>query len=87
MQAAATGSTRQPPIIVYYADWCGACRKAKRYLTQKGVDFEIRNVDNPSVAAELRSKTGARSIPVIDVGGRILTGFSPAALDALIDRA
>jgi glutaredoxin 3 len=76
-----------PRIIVYYADWCGACRKAKRYLNDKGVAFEIRNVDDPAVAAELRSKTGARSIPVIDVDGRILTGFSPSALDALIDRA
>lgn len=76
-----------PRVIVYSADWCGACRKAKRYLKHKGVDFEERNVDNPAVAAELRAKTGGRSIPVIDVDGRILTGFSPAALDALIDRA
>ena len=87
--AAAAGAalSGQPRIIVYYADWCGACRKAKRYLSEKGVRFEIRNVDNPAVAAELRSKTGARSIPVIDVDGRILTGFSPQALDQLIDRA
>lgn len=76
-----------PRVIVYYADWCGACRKAKRYLSQKGVPFEGRNVDDPAVAAELRGKTGGRSIPVIDVGGRILTGFSPGALDALLDRA
>ena len=85
--AAAPSASSAPRVIVYYADWCGACRKAKRYLNEKGIDFEIRNVDNPRVAAELRSKTGARSIPVIDVDGRILTGFSPSALDALIDRA
>jgi glutaredoxin 3 len=82
--AAAGGA---PRVVVYYADWCGACRKAKRYLSRKGVPFEARNVDDPAVAAELRGKTGARSIPVIDVDGRILTGFSPAALDALLDRA
>lgn len=74
-------------VIVYYADWCGACRKAKKYLNEKGVPFEIRNVDVPAVGQELVEKTGRRSIPVIDVDGRILTGFSPAAIDALIDRA
>lgn len=83
---ASTGSaaTREPRIVMYSADWCGACRKAKKYLNEKGVRFEIRDVDDPAAAAELQAKTGRRSIPVIDVDGRILTGFSPKAIDALI---
>jgi glutaredoxin len=72
-------------LIFYSAEWCGACRKAKRYMTRKGIDFELRDVDDPAVREELLRKTGARSVPVIDAGGRILTGFSPSAIDALVD--
>lgn len=74
-------------VVLYSADWCGACRKAKRYLTRKGVAYEERDVDDPAVAAELLRKTGSRSIPVIDVDGRVLTGFSAGSYDALIERA
>ncbi len=87
-RVAATGSKAgRPTVIVYYADWCPACRKAKSYLNRKGVPFEVRNVDNPAAKEELVRKTGRRSIPVIDVDGRILTGFSPQAIDALLGSA
>lgn len=76
-----------PPVILYSADWCGACRKAKRHLARRGVAYEERDVDEPEVAAELLRKTGSRSIPVIDVGGRVLTGFSAGSYDALIGSA
>jgi glutaredoxin len=71
-------------LIFYSADWCGACRKAKRYMTKNGIDFELRDVDDPAIREELLRKTGSRSVPVIDAGGRILTGFSPSAIDALV---
>ena len=74
-------------IVLYSAEWCGACRKAKRYMTRNGIDFELRDVDEPRFAEELRRKTGARAVPVIDVNGRVLTGFSPDDYDELIDRA
>jgi len=74
-------------IVLYSADWCGYCRKAKRYLARRGVDYEVRDVDESRYADELKRKTGSRSIPVIDVDGRMLTGFSSASYDKLIDRA
>lgn len=86
VQRVSTGAS-SAQVVLYSADWCGACRKAKRYLTRKGVAYEERDVDDPAVAAELLRKTGSRSIPVIDVGGRVLTGFSAGSYDALIERA
>ncbi len=74
-------------VVLYSADWCGACRKAKRYLGKKGIDFEERDIDDPRWTEELLRKTGRRSIPVIDVGGRILTGCSASSYDALLRRA
>jgi glutaredoxin len=80
-------SPSSPAVMLYSADWCGACRKAKRHLARRGVAYQERNVDDPAVAAELLRKTGSRSIPVIDVGGRVLTGFSAGSYDALIGGA
>lgn len=83
--AAAASGGRQ--IVLYSAVWCGACKKAKKYLDAKGVAYTVRDVDDPAIAEELLRKTGERGIPVIDVGGRVLTGFSAKAYDALIDSA
>ncbi len=82
------GSTARAPgdprAVLYSADWCGACRKAKRYLAERGVAFEERDVDQRRHADELVRRTGARAVPVIEVGGRMLTGFSASSYDALL---
>ena len=73
--------------MLYSAEWCGACKKAKRYLGRNGIEFEERDIDQPRHAAALLRLTGRRAVPVIDVGGRVLTGFSAKGYDALMDRA
>jgi glutaredoxin len=76
-----------PRIVLYSATWCGACRKAKRFLDQRGVEYEERDVDDPRFAEELVQKTGERGIPVLVVEGRVVSGFNAARYDELIDRA
>lgn len=71
-------------VILYSADWCGWCRKAKRHLDGLGIDYEIRDIDIPANLDDLVAKTGQKGIPVLDVGGRIVTGFSPGEYDQLI---
>ncbi len=73
-----------PEIILYSADWCGWCRKAKRHLDGLGINYEIRDIDIPQNMNDLVAKTGQRGIPVLDVGGRVVTGFSPGKYDELI---
>lgn len=74
-------------IVLYSAEWCGACKKAKRYLDRNGIEYEELDIDEPRHAAALLRLTGRRAVPVINVGGRVLTGFSAQSYDALIDRA
>jgi len=84
VQTVATRASSGPTIVLYSAAWCGACKKAKRHLARRGVDFEERNVDLPRYAEELRRKTGRKSIPVLDVDGRVVTGFNASTYDKLI---
>jgi glutaredoxin len=81
-------------VVIYGAEWCGACREAERYLKRKGVKVLEKDVDqSPAVQAELRSKLAkagmspTSSIPIIDIGGRLLVGFSQSAVDAALKAA
>ena len=79
--------------IIYGAEWCKPCHDAARYLKQRGVTVVDKDIEANEVAAnEMRQKLaragrGGASIPVIDVMGQILVGFSPAALDRAIEAA
>jgi glutaredoxin len=80
--------------VIYGAKWCGACREAKKYLAKKGVKVLEKDVDeSPTVQAELRAKLArakmspTSSIPVIDIAGQILVGFSPGSVDAALQKA
>jgi glutaredoxin len=81
-QLGSRGASRQ--IVLYSADWCGWCKKAKSHLDAKGINYVIRDIDEARYLQELVSKTGQKGIPVLDVGGKIVTGFSPERYDALI---
>jgi glutaredoxin len=77
--------------IVYGAEWCKPCHDAERYLRQRGVMVVKKDVDESEAAAsEMRRKLeraglGGASIPVIDIMGRILVGFSPAAVERALE--
>jgi glutaredoxin len=71
-------------VLLYYADWCGYCRKTRAELDRRGVSFELLNVENPVILAELVQKTGQRGVPVLDVEGKILIGYDPQGMDQLL---
>jgi glutaredoxin len=79
--------------IVYGASWCGPCHQAEALLKSLGVKVTKKDIEeNPSAGAEMREKLQrvhrqGGSIPVIDVMGQILIGFSPGALRAAVDHA
>ena len=81
------GRRASKPVVLYSADWCGWCKRAKSYLDAKGVNYVVRDIDESRYLDELVSKTGQKGIPVLDVGGKIVTGFNAARYDQLIREA
>ncbi|HEY6463601.1 MAG TPA: glutaredoxin domain-containing protein, partial [Polyangiaceae bacterium] len=41
----------EPAIIIYGAEWCGACHEAARYLRSKGIAYVEKDVEKDSGAA------------------------------------
>jgi glutaredoxin len=78
------------PVVIYGADWCKPCHLAEDYLRERKVPVVLKDIEeDPAARDEMKTKLSAAnlrdaSIPVIDVGGTLLVGFSPRALDAAI---
>jgi glutaredoxin len=71
-------------VVLYSAEWCGACRKAKRHLERRGVRYELRDVDQPENLQALVETTGRKGIPVLEVDGRVVSGFNAQRYDELL---
>jgi len=74
-------------VIIYTTPWCGYCRKAIEHLEDRGVDYVNKDIEDDADAEEeyLQKSGGRRGVPLIDVGGQIMQGYSPAALDKMLD--
>ncbi|HSQ61913.1 MAG TPA: glutaredoxin domain-containing protein [Polyangiaceae bacterium] len=83
----------RPLVVVYGAEWCGACHEAAAYLRRKGVPYVEKDIEkDPQANREMLSKLRAAgmragSIPVIDVRGKVMVGFSPGAVDEALGRS
>jgi glutaredoxin len=79
-----------PVATIYGTSWCGACRAARQYFTEKKVPFADKDIErDPAAARELADKASKLGIPtdrvpVIDVRGRLLLGFDRARVEALL---
>jgi glutaredoxin len=80
--------------IVYGADWCKPCHQAEDYLKKLGMSVVKKDIEeDPSAVSEMRAKLAraglgtSSSIPILDVAGTMLIGFSPRAIDAAIRAA
>lgn len=79
--------------IVYGAEWCKPCHLAEDYLRKKGVRVVKKDIEeDPAAASEMRQKLqgagmSGSSIPVLDIGGTILRGFSEGSVDAALKKS
>ncbi|GAA5345215.1 arsenate reductase family protein [Planifilum fimeticola] len=53
------------PLVMYWYPRCGTCRKAKKFLEDRGVPFEERHiVDHPPGREELKDLVQKSGLPV-----------------------
>ncbi len=88
------GAVTSPPgkavVTIYGTSWCGACRAARAYFAERKIPFADKDVEQDSAAAsELAEKAAKMGIPtdrvpILDVRGRLLLGFDPARVEALL---
>ena len=52
-------------VTVYGADWCGDCRRAKRYLDATRTPYRYVDLELDPAAQQLVDDAGYRAIPII----------------------
>ncbi len=57
------------------------CNQAKEYLSQKGIQFQEKDIaQDPTALADLR-KLGYMTTPVIVIDGSVIVGFDADKID------
>jgi glutaredoxin len=73
---------------MYITSWCGYCRKAREYLQSLRVNLVEYDVEkDPSKGKEMLSKSGgSKGVPLIDVEGIIIRGYSQSAIKDAVEK-
>lgn len=74
-------------ITIYSTTWCGFCKMTMKYLSDKGIAFTDKNVEEDADAyKELMEKIQGnfQGVPVIDIDGKIILGFDRPKIDAAL---
>jgi glutaredoxin len=70
-------------VILYCTPWCPACRKARAYLQERGVEYAEIDISRDRAAAQLIRgwANGYETTPTFNIKGTIIVDFDPAKLD------
>ncbi len=72
-------------VLIYSTPTCPYCKRAKEYLSRKGIPYTDINVAaDREKAKEMIQKSGQMGVPVIIIDGEIVVGFNQAQLDKLL---
>ena len=74
-------------VVIYSTPACPYCKRAKDYLSRKGIPYVDYNVaGDREKAKEMIQKSGQMGVPVIIVDDEIVVGFNQAKLDELLSK-
>ncbi len=72
-------------VVIYSTPTCPYCKRAKEYLSRKGIRYtDIDVAQDKEKAKEMTQKSGQMSVPVIIIDNEIVVGFNQVLLDKLL---
>lgn len=72
-------------VKIYTTSTCFWCRAAKEFFKEKGIKFKEIDVSfNPIAQFEMIKKSRQMGVPVIDINGQIIVGFTRSAIEAAL---
>ena len=72
---------RQQPIVMYSAEWCGVCKKAKKYFNARRMPYTELDIDKNKQARREFQVLGGKGVPLILVGDYRMAGFDQGFFD------
>ena len=63
-------------IKIYSTAWCGPCKMAKKFLSEKGYQFEEVDIEKNNISREeMASMTKGTTVPQILINNHPIGGF------------
>ena len=78
------GISTSSKVVMYSTEWCGVCKKAKKYMQTNDIDFKEYDIEKNTNAKRKFKKLGGRGVPLILVGDQRMSGFSVRKLDSML---
>jgi glutaredoxin len=80
-------SYRDINVIMYMTSWCRYCRKAREYINSLGANLIEYDIDkDKNKEREMTEKSGSTGVPLIDVEGILIRGFSAEEIKEAVER-
>ncbi len=74
-------------IILYTTPTCAFCPLVKKFLEEKGVEYEEIDVSEDEKARqEMIEKSGQMSVPVVIIGDDVITGFDKKKIEESLNK-
>ena len=75
----------RPKIVIFTQPDCPPCQIVKFFLTERGVDFEERDISvDPAAMREFADRYHSHSTPTLVIGEEVMIGFNPERLDEIL---
>ncbi|MFA5038799.1 MAG: glutaredoxin domain-containing protein [Candidatus Omnitrophota bacterium] len=72
-------------VKIYTNPGCPYCQSAKKFLQEHRIPFEDYDISTDAQkAAEMKKRTGAMSVPVLDINGEIIVGYDQEKIRAAL---
>jgi glutaredoxin-like YruB-family protein len=75
----------KPRVVLFTQPDCPPCHVVKRFLEERGVAFEERDITlEPAAVRDLTEKYNSHSTPTLIIGEEVMIGFNPERLDEIL---
>jgi len=78
MLAATYRYNKAMKVEIYATSWCPDCRRARKYLDRRGVEYSVIDVDeDKSASEEVIRRVGKRAVPQLVIDGEWFQPYRP----------
>jgi glutaredoxin len=73
------------PVTLFSTEWCGYCKKTRYFLNQHDIPFRERDIEASTAAMDAFRRLGGSGVPVVQVGDKVVHGYSLARLRTALE--
>jgi len=74
-------------VVIYSTEWCGSCKKAKRYFRKNKIPFQEYDVENTEKGRRDFAALNGTGIPIIFIGSKRMNGFTASRFEAIYSKS